>query len=397
MRKLLSSAISLAAVSTLIGAPVQPVSADVPVVVPRGGLPNVMAKLRAGKPVTVVFFGGSITAGAGASKPDETSYRGLVGKWLQDTFPKSKITNVNAAIGGTGSDLGAFRTPHDVTWKKPDLVFVEFAVNDGGTPDAMIDRSMEGIARQIWQADRTTDICFVYTFVTGWLEDFRAGKPIRTVLRHEIVAERYGIPSVNVAVPAARKLIDGSMKQDEFAKDGVHPTDAGYRIYADTITGFLESERTAKRKPDISPLPKELRADSFVNTQMLGTESLGNPGAGWRVETTGPIAGFPSVLAAETPGSEQVFRHVGGTTIGLFYVLGPDTGAFDYQIDAGEWKTADPFDVFAKGGYRQSYRILADGLSDAEHTIKFRIRAEHHPDSKGTSTRIGYLLTASAK
>jgi len=74
-------------------------------------------------------------------------------------------------------------------------------------------------------------------------------------------------------------------------------------------------------------------------------------------------------------------------------VLGPDTGAFDYQIDGGEWKILDPFDSFAKGYARSHYRLLADGLADTAHTITFKVRAEHNADSKGIWTRIGYLLT----
>ena len=76
----------------------------------------------------------------------------------------------------------------------------------------------------------------------------------------------------------------------------------------------------------------------------------------------------------------------------MFYVLGPDTGAFDYKIDGGEWQTLDPFDSFAKGYARSHYRLLADGLTDTGHTLTLRVRAEHNADSKGNWTRIGYLL-----
>src|SRR5260221_612405 len=90
----------------------------------RTGLPNFFAKVHAGKPVTVAYFGGSITAANG--------WRPKTFAWLHERYPKVAFTEVNAAIGGTGSDLGAFRLGHDVLSHKPDLVFVEFAVNDGG-------------------------------------------------------------------------------------------------------------------------------------------------------------------------------------------------------------------------------------------------------------------------
>ena len=238
----------------LLGAAAAPEPPALPVTQARGGLPHAFAKLKAGKPVTVVYFGGSITAGAGASQPEQTSYRALVGQWLTRTFPEAAVTDVNASIGGTGSDLGAFRAGRDVLSRRPDLVFVEFAVNDGGAPDATVDRSMEGIVRQVRRADPAADLCFVYTFVTDWLPDLGAGRLHPSVQRDEIVAAHYGIPSVNVALPAARKLLAGTMTREEFSKDGVHPTDAGHRIYADTLIAFLQAQ-AARKEAAARPRP----------------------------------------------------------------------------------------------------------------------------------------------
>lgn len=45
----------------------------------------------------------------------------------------------------------------DVIAGKPDLVFVEFAVNDGGAPPERMKATMEGIVSQMCQADPGTD------------------------------------------------------------------------------------------------------------------------------------------------------------------------------------------------------------------------------------------------
>ena len=90
----------------------------------RDGLANVFWKLEAGKEVRIGYLGGSITAQAG--------WRPKTLKWFQEQYPNATISEINAAIGGTGSDLGVFRLRHDVLRHKPDLLFVEFAVNDGG-------------------------------------------------------------------------------------------------------------------------------------------------------------------------------------------------------------------------------------------------------------------------
>ena len=46
---------------------------------------------------------------------------------------------------------------------KPDLVFIEFALNDNGTEKGKIARSMEGIVRRILKSNPLTEIVFVYT------------------------------------------------------------------------------------------------------------------------------------------------------------------------------------------------------------------------------------------
>lgn len=91
---------------------------------PREGLPNFLAKAKTpGAEIKVAYFGGSITAQPGW-RPKSLAH-------FQKTWPQAKFSEINAAIGGTGSDLGVFRLKHDVLDQKPDLLFVEFAVNDG--------------------------------------------------------------------------------------------------------------------------------------------------------------------------------------------------------------------------------------------------------------------------
>lgn len=88
---------------------------------PRNGIPNTIGRLATGQPVRIAYFGGSITAQKG--------WRIASRLWLQQQYPTAGISEINAALGGTGSDLGAFRLYRDVLRHTPDLVFVEFAVS----------------------------------------------------------------------------------------------------------------------------------------------------------------------------------------------------------------------------------------------------------------------------
>lgn len=109
-------------------------------------LQHVFAKAKRGEPVTVAVIGGSITAGAKASKT-QYRYGDLVADWWRNTFPQTKITSVNAGIGATGSNYGALRAKRDLLSRNPDCVVVEFAVNDSNNQRAA--ESLEGLVRQI--------------------------------------------------------------------------------------------------------------------------------------------------------------------------------------------------------------------------------------------------------
>jgi hypothetical protein len=200
---------------------------------PRGGLPNFFAKLDTpGADVRIAYLGGSITAQEGW-RPKTLAY-------FQKTWPGAKVSQINAAIGGTGSDLGVFRLKHDVLDHKPDLLFVEFAVNDGGQPPERIYRTMEGIVRQTWRAQPSCDICFVYTVTDTLIPPLYEGKFPRAASAMERVAEHYGIPSIHMGVEVARLAKEGKLilkakkpTTDEerakvgdkmlFSPDGVHP------------------------------------------------------------------------------------------------------------------------------------------------------------------------------
>ena len=61
-------------------------------------LENTAYKLKHGLGLTVAYFGGSITEGAGASSY-ASSWAGLTTAWLRERFPACAIRPVQAAIG----------------------------------------------------------------------------------------------------------------------------------------------------------------------------------------------------------------------------------------------------------------------------------------------------------
>ena len=93
---------------------------------------QVMNKAKNGQDICVAFLGGSITQGCNATKFEEC-YASRTYKWFKDTFNNVNVEYVNAGVGATGSIIGVHRVEEQVLSKNPDIVFIDFAVNDKNT------------------------------------------------------------------------------------------------------------------------------------------------------------------------------------------------------------------------------------------------------------------------
>ena len=117
----------------------------------RSPLAYTYKKLTQDKQLNVVYFGGSITNGYGSSDKDTKSWRALSGIWLKKHFPQAQINTVNSAIGESGTYLGAYRLERDVLSQHPDLLFIEYAVNDltHGASRETAAMQLESIIREV--------------------------------------------------------------------------------------------------------------------------------------------------------------------------------------------------------------------------------------------------------
>jgi hypothetical protein len=361
----------------------------------RGGLPNFYHKLRENRSVHIAYLGGSITAA-------QDGWREQTCNWFRVTWPQTVITHNNAAIGGTGSNLGVFRTERDVINYHPDLVFVEFAVNDGGKDREKVIKPMEGIVRKIWQANPETDICFVYTIDKSKMEKLQEGHLDPAVIAMEEVAEHYDIPTIHLGYDVTHLLQEGKLvftapKEDNaykivFTSDDVHPLSAsGHPLYAATITRRLsEIAGYAVRKPHVLPAP--VFSDCWEKGTIVYMDGI-NKDASWKaLGTDHPFIQsynrFFDHLYQGKPGSRLTFRFK-GTVIGLYDFIGPKSPILDVTID-GEKKEVMRFDRHCSYD-RMSYIILADCLEDGLHQVDIEVSAKRIDKTEVFSSSPGNL------
>jgi lysophospholipase L1-like esterase len=353
----------------------------------RGGLPNFFKKLEAGKAVTIAYFGGSITEAA-------NGWREQSAAWLQEKYPRASIKSVNAAIGGTGSDLGVFRLRQHVLVYKPDLVFVEFAVNDSKKSAQEIYLAMEGIVRQIWQDNQAADICLVYTLMADMAPVLGQGYFPSSATAMEHIADYYKIPSIHMGMEIVKMaknselIFKGQIGEHPgkvvFSGDNVHPyPETGHRLYTEALIRSLPKIAGVTRNHP-RKFPKSLVAGNWEKAGMFSVKEV-NASPGWQVLTpeTDTVARqlqnrFTYLIKASQPG-ETITLRFKGTRFGMYDVMGPGCGQYEITLDGKPALLYPRFDEYCTY-YRANYFFLPD-MEEGIHTIELKVSSQ--PLDKG--------------
>ena len=204
-----------------------------------GSFASIDRRARNGEPLTVVFFGGSFTWGANATDPQLTSYRGRMMAYLRERYPRAPFTFYDAAIGGTGSDLGVFRLERDVLSRKPDLVFLDFMANDNyAGRDQVTCCFYETLLRRMLQEGIAVEQLYF-----GFKGQFGAAYNLATVPRrtaYRQLAAAYQVAEGDLFPVMQDALTNGTLTLERaWGIDGGHPDDAGYALFFEAAkTGF---------------------------------------------------------------------------------------------------------------------------------------------------------------
>lgn len=346
----------------------------------RSGLPSFFYKLQHNDSVKVAYFGGSITAAA-------SGWRDQTMEWLKAKYPKCRIEQKNAALGGTGSDFGAFRTDKDVISFKPDLVFVEFAVNDFSAAPAEISKSMEGIVRKIRKALPTCEICFVYTIVHDMEKSLLEGLLPVSAKTMEQVAAHYGITSIFLATEIVKIARDGNLVwkgkiEDNsgkfvFSPDGVHPySKTGHKLYTEAIIRCFQKMEAVSKLQKHS-LIKPLNKDNYELATMIPISEVIKNDPNWEYLKKGDIifdqfSLLLPVLAKSKNSKASFSLKFKGSKIGLLDILGPTSCFLDVSVNKSAsilYKRFDPWCTW----YRINYFTVNEIMKPGEYTVTFKI------------------------
>jgi len=345
----------------------------------RKPLNNTYKKLTEDKELKVVYYGGSMTNGSGLKAPYEKSWRVLTGKWIAENFQNATVTNVNRALGESGSYLGVHRLQLDIIPTKPDLLFFEYSINDRycGTSYEETCLQVETVLRELKTALPETDIVFVLVTDKGCLTDYNIyGKLHPQAQAHEDMAKKYGYSTLHVGMRLAEYVNYDPDIFATLAADSVHLKESGYKLYYDVIEEFMynslfctDYEGLRERNEELLPVQSEHLMDgNRIQHQptlelLAKSEALGGMGVtrrdGLYFETSETNGTF--ILDS----TDDIFAFEFYGTDAVFWCNYYNKHKFLVSIDGGDYVTIP-------GSSHAPARIV-QGLSSGRHIIKIKI------------------------
>ena len=193
-------------------------------------LKNLMKRAANGESLVIGFLGGSITQGSLSSTP-KTCYAYLVYEWWKKSFPNAAFSFVNGGIGGTTSHYGGARAWKDVLCYRPDIVTVDFSVNDDA--NEFFEETYEGTIRRLLAAPSAPAVVVLNNVF------YDTGKNAQDY--HNRIADHYGIPHVSIKDTVYPDVESGKIVRADITPDNLHPNDKGHRLVADEICKLLDS------------------------------------------------------------------------------------------------------------------------------------------------------------
>lgn len=231
---------------------------------------NVLKRAENGEHITVSYIGGSITEGYNAGTTE--FFAKTATDWLQEQFPNAEVEGVNAGLSGTPSILGNLRLERDILAYDPDIVFVEFAVNDG--TEQIYKNAYESLVRTLLSNDRDIAVVLLFTVIKN-------GHSCQPHMSE--IGNNYDLPMISLPNSIGVEFSDGRMTWEDYSDDESHPNAYGHTLIRDFIAHYYEQvipvidENTGDVDKNL-PAPVfsgDYQDMHFIDSQTLSPELVG--------------------------------------------------------------------------------------------------------------------------
>ena len=349
-------------------------------------LSGVMKKALSGEKVTIACIGGSITQGTISNGIDDTQvdfkkcYADIFFQWWRDTFPETDFTFINAGIGATDSYLGVHRVQQDVLDYDPDLVLVEFSVNDGSS--SIDKRNYDNLVRRILLSESRPAVMLLFMGQTN-------GASAQDI--HSLIGFNYHLPMISYLNVINDMMANDVYTPKQLSGDITHPSALGHAITGEIIWKYLNQVFSQMDSFD-EPNPfsqKAVTNEVYLNSQILDRLTLTPSALGTFTESS-VFETFPNDWSCEEGDGGLTFS-ISFERLGFLYYCTTDgkSGQFDVYIDDEKVTSLDADFSNGWGNYAAAREVYV-GEEPAEHIVTIR----KAPDSTGDHfTLLGVLVS----
>lgn len=344
---------------------------------------KVLAKARQGEKLRIAAIGGSVTEGAGpADFKDGYAYqffRAFKAKYAAGDG--SNLSFNNAGLSGTGSLVGIVRYEQDVVkvcGGNPDLLIIEFAVNDNG--DVLCQRTFEAIIRKAMLANPDCAVIAMYA-VASYGNTAGQKKP---------VADHYVLPQINMMPVVNGAIANKTFTKEQYFTDYAHPTFEGHQFMSDCLMALVDKmDKAAKdseqhvpascfKEPSLYGLKRILPSDTDANvkiergdftetdrkTQSLKKTNSGDFPENWKKKLNAKAENKPFKMELTCKSLIMIYKVQASGDAEKFgkaevYVDGRKVATWDGGKNGG-WNNCEP-------------SIVIDERTAAKHTIMVRM------------------------
>jgi len=362
----------------------------------RDGMPGCPTRLKPDSYINVVGLGGPVMAGAGASH-EGAGYRSAVMGIVRKEFNAHMGSPLIS--GGAGSWWGACCGTYGQAVYGQHLpagiMFIDLAADDEGSTEEEVLPAVEGLVRSMWKRYAVTDLVFLYGLNPKHMEVYRRGELPDVIKWHEKVAAHYGIPSVNMGLYAAKKIMAGELTLEAFSADGKYPTNRGHALYAEAVRPLIMRAKATGNPAGGVPkrkMPEPLTRAPLEEARCVAYDRA-KMDAAWRIGQESPDKTFLHLAVSDVPGATVTFRFKGDQA-GGYFLIGDDAGDVEVSVDGGPWTL---YPLFGKGRVDKKPQMyaqrLAKGVDPAQwHELRLRVAASPPSGSLGRRVRLGALL-----
>lgn len=318
-----------------------------------------IAKAQDGENVTLAYIGGSITEGGRT----DTCYVSRSAKYFADTFGTgNNVSFINAGLSGTSSVVGLMRAQKDILDASPDIIFIEFSVNDH--PEMIYKKGYESLVKRCLSEPDAPAVVLIINRAKG-------GYSMQEQMA--AIGKNYDLPIISMDNALTNAFNSGLLTVDDYYTDEYHPHEAGNALIADSIAYFYRQVLKTENFTGAYTIPETVvYGTEYQSGTIVSLDSLNNFSSGSFAQSAPGYGPLPYTLKHSAGGDNTPMTFT-TTGKGIFIVFSANQSNTFGNINVtvnGQTTTISGNKLYAWGGPETDVAYMQDTAGDLNVSIE---------------------------